>query len=69
MQGSVRKRGNYWYYRYYAFVDGRKKQIERKGGSTKHQALIKLRHTLCDLDAVKNHMIDNREVLNNARKC
>lgn len=59
MQGSVRKRGNSWYYRYYTFVDGKKKQIERKGGSTKHQALIKLYHTLCNLDAMKNQTIND----------
>ena len=42
MEGSVRKKGNTWYYRYYVFVDGEKKQIERKGGSTKREALEKL---------------------------
>lgn len=42
MEGSVRKKGNTWYCRYYVFVDGKKKQIERKGGSTKHEALKKL---------------------------
>ena len=42
MQGSVRKKGSTWYYRYYIFVDGEKKQIERKGGSTKREALEKL---------------------------
>lgn len=59
MQGSVRKRGNYWYYRYYAFVDGRKKQIERKGGSTKREALIKLHHTLCKLETMENHIVND----------
>ncbi len=42
MEGSVRKKGNTWYYRYYVFVDGQKKQIERKGGSTKRESLEKL---------------------------
>lgn len=38
MQGTVRKRGNAWYYRFYS--NG--KQIERKGGPTKKEALQKL---------------------------
>lgn len=42
MQGSVRKKGNAWYYRYYTYINGEKKQIERKGGSTKKVALEKL---------------------------
>lgn len=42
MQGSVRKKGNSWYYRYYTYVNGEKKQIERKGGLTKKAALEKL---------------------------
>lgn len=42
MQGTVRKRGNSWYYRFYN--DG--KQIERKGGSTKKEALEKLNNEL-----------------------
>lgn len=41
-QGSVRKKGNSWYYRYYE--DG--KQIERKGGNTKKEALEKLNEEL-----------------------
>lgn len=41
-QGSVRKKGNSWYYRYYE--DG--KQIERKGGSTKAEALKSLNEVL-----------------------
>ena len=46
MQGSVRKIGSSWYYRYYTFVDGKKKQIERKGGKTKREALEKLNEAL-----------------------
>lgn len=42
-QGSVRKKGNIWYYRYYD-TDG--KQIERSGGSTKAEALEKLNSEL-----------------------
>lgn len=50
MQGSVRKIGNRWYYRYYLFVDGKKKQIERAGGSTKREALEKLNEELYNLN-------------------
>lgn len=50
MQGSVRKRGSVWYYRYYIFQDGKKKQIERKGGATKREALEKLNEELYNLN-------------------
>lgn len=46
MQGSVRKKGNSWYYRYYEYKDGVKKQIERKGGSTKAETLKILNEVL-----------------------
>lgn len=39
MEGSVRKRGNKWYYRY---RDNDGKMIERVGGNTKKEALTKL---------------------------
>ena len=39
MEGSVRKRGTKWYYRYRDY-DG--KQVERVGGNTKKEALCKL---------------------------
>lgn len=42
MEGCVRKKGTTWYYRYYTYIDGEKKQIERKGGKTKKEALEKL---------------------------
>lgn len=39
MQGSVRKRGNAWYYSFeLAKVDGKRKRVERKGGRTKKEA-------------------------------
>lgn len=50
MQGSVRKRGSVWYYRYYVFQDGKKKQIERKGGLTKREALEKLNEELYNIN-------------------
>ena len=46
MEGSVRKKGTTWYYRYYIYIDGKKKQIERKGGKTKKEALEKLNEEL-----------------------
>ncbi|MCF0149105.1 MAG: site-specific integrase [Clostridium sp.] len=42
MNGSVRKKGKSWYYRYYEYKDGKRKQIERVGGKTKSEALKKL---------------------------
>lgn len=42
MNGSVRKKGKSWYYRYYEYKDGKRKQIERVGGKTKSDALKKL---------------------------
>lgn len=50
MQGSVRKKGNTWYYRFYLFVDGERKQIERKGGSTKREALEKLNEEIYNMN-------------------
>lgn len=47
MEGGVRKRGNSWYYYFEAGkVDGKRKKIERKGGSTKKEALDALRNAL-----------------------
>ena len=47
MEGGVRKRGNNWYYYFEAGkIDGKRKKIERKGGSTKKEALESLRNAL-----------------------
>jgi ATP-dependent helicase/nuclease subunit A len=47
MQGSIRKKGNYWYYGFdVGIVDGKRKRIERKGGSTKKEAQQALRKAL-----------------------
>lgn len=46
MQGSVRKRGSVWYYRFSVYENGKRKQIERNGGSTKKEALAKLNEEL-----------------------
>ena len=41
MKGSIRKRGNSWYYYFdVAKVDGKRKRIERRGGSTRKEACI-----------------------------
>ncbi|AWK52242.1 site-specific integrase [Clostridium beijerinckii] len=47
MEGGVRKRGNTWYYYFEAGkVDGKRKKIERKGGTTKKEAQAALRSAL-----------------------
>lgn len=47
MEGGVRKRGNSWYYYFEAGkVNGKRKKIERKGGSTKKEAQEALRTAL-----------------------
>lgn len=38
MKGSVRKKGDTWYYRITVYVNGKRKYIERKGGTTKAEA-------------------------------
>lgn len=46
-QGSVRKRGGRWYYRFDAATqDGERKQIEQYGGRTKAEAEQSLRNAL-----------------------
>lgn len=51
MQGSVRKRGNKWYYYFdIAKENGIRKKIERVGGKTKKEALEKLRIALSEYD-------------------
>ncbi|MEG1481816.1 tyrosine-type recombinase/integrase [Clostridium sp.] len=62
LQGSVRKKGSSWYYRYYTYINGEKKQIERKGGSTKKQALEKLNEEIYMLN--NNISTPSEEVLN-----
>ncbi|ACD24736.1 site-specific integrase [Clostridium botulinum] len=53
MQGSVRKRGNKWYYYFdVAKSDGKRKKIERAGGNTKKEALEALRKALSEYDNV-----------------
>lgn len=52
MQGSVRKKGNTWYYRIdLGIIDGKRKQIERKGGETKGAAQMALRKALNEFES------------------
>lgn len=47
MQGSLRKRGNNWYYRFDAATkDGKRQQIEQYGGKTKLEAEKRLRKAI-----------------------
>lgn len=47
MQGSVRKRGDKWYYSFEVpSVDGKRKRIERAGGKTKKEALDSLNEAI-----------------------
>ncbi|EIA28298.1 Phage integrase family protein, partial [Candidatus Arthromitus sp. SFB-5] len=51
MTGSVRKRGDKWYYSFEAArVDGKRKRIERVGGRTKKEAEAALRKALEDYE-------------------
>lgn len=51
MQGGVRKKGDTWYYYFdLAKVDGKRKKIERKGGSTKKEALTALRNAIAEYE-------------------
>lgn len=51
MKGSVRKKGNYWYYCFdVGVVNGKRKRIEKKGGSTKKEAEKALRKALSEFE-------------------
>lgn len=51
MQGSVRKKGGKWYYSFEIGKDnGKRKRIERAGGSTKKEALESLRNAIIDFE-------------------
>lgn len=57
MEGGVRKRGNSWYYYFEAGkVDGKRKKIERKGGSTKKEALESLRNALNEFNNTGSYL-------------
>lgn len=50
MKGSVRKKGDTWYYRITVYVNGKRKYIERKGGSTKAEAEKTLRKAISEYE-------------------
>lgn len=51
MKGSVRKRGNKWYYYFdLGIVDGKRKRVERVGGNTKKEAEKALREAMSEFD-------------------
>lgn len=51
MEGSVRKKGDMWYYYFdVGMVDGKRKKIERKGGKKKGEALIALREAIKEFE-------------------
>lgn len=57
MQGSVRKKGNSWYYRLdIAYVNGSRQQIERYAGKTKDEALSTLRSAIKEYETTGDVM-------------
>lgn len=57
MQGSVRKKGNRWYYSFeVGKEDGKRRRIEHAGGATKKEALIALRKALDEYDSVGSYL-------------
>lgn len=57
MQGGVRKKGSTWYYYFEAGkVNGKRKKIERKGGSTKKEALEALRKAIIEFENTGNYI-------------
>lgn len=56
MTGSVRKRGDKWYYSFEAArVDGKRRRIERVGGRTKKEAESALRKALEEYEQIGRH--------------
>ena len=53
MQGTVRKKGNRWYYSFEIRKEnGKRKRIERAGGSTKKEALEALRKAISEAEVM-----------------
>jgi ATP-dependent helicase/nuclease subunit A len=69
MQGSVRKKGDSWYYRIdLGKVDGKRTQIERYGGRRKQDADKALRNALKQLDITSQAKCPIRTFLMNGLK-
>ena len=57
MKGSIRKRGNSWYYYFdVAKVDGKRKRIERRGGSTRKEAESYINQYFATYPGIKNYL-------------
>lgn len=62
MNGSVRKKGNTWYYSFeLARVGGKRKRIERSGGRTKKEALRKMRESMLEYEKA-GQLIDESDM-------
>ncbi len=63
MAGSVRRRGDKWYYSFEAArIDGKRKRIERVGGRTKKEAEIALRKALENYENCEQYQKTNISV-------
>lgn len=62
MNGTVRKRGNSWYYRLdLAYIDGERNQIERYGGRTKPEALEAMRKAIYEYETT-GQLMDETDI-------
>ena len=62
MNGTVRKRGNSWYYRLdLAYIDGERNQIERYGGRTKPEALEAMRKAIYEYETT-GQLMDEADI-------
>ena len=60
MRGGVRKKGDSWYYYFEAGkVNGKRKKIERKGGTTQKEALASLRKAISEFENCGSLTTDN----------
>ena len=60
MEGSVRKKGNNWYYRLdLAYINGERNQIERYGGKTKTEALESMRKAIYEYETTGQLMVES----------
>ena len=60
MTGTVRKRGDKWYYSFEAgTINGKRKRVERVGGNTKKEAEKALREALNGFENAGSHIDEN----------